>query len=259
MTFEYRDQYGHHLSAEPGLDDTDTPVAVLWVRGLSARVPVRIPADRVEELVAGVRDAARQARGQHRPPCIDGDHCGGEEHCPPAISASEIAARQASGQQPPAVAYGDGKGRVYCLGCASTVGATVPLTVNVVDHWEVCPSCGRHVVDVARQRPAVGVQDATQPTTDGCLRSKLAATKDGAAGALEVLAFDLATASKLIEPTDVRTAIAAHRAEVLQGAEDAVEGLLIEDENPDERSLGFNTALDEVVATLRRLAAGAES
>ncbi|MEU6979647.1 hypothetical protein [Streptomyces sp. NPDC046371] len=69
-------------------------------------------------------------------------------------------ASQANGQQPPAVAYGDGKGRAYCLGCASTAGATVPLTVNVVDHWEECPSCGRHVVDVARQQPAAGVRDA---------------------------------------------------------------------------------------------------
>ncbi|MER6350593.1 hypothetical protein ABT186_01755 [Streptomyces sp. NPDC001634] len=53
-------------------------------------------------------------------------------------------------QQPAAVAYGDGKGRTYCLRCAHAVGADVPLTANDVDHWELCPSCGRHVVDVAR-------------------------------------------------------------------------------------------------------------
>lgn len=50
----------------------------------------------------------------------------------------------------PPTAYSDGKGRTYCLRCAPTVGADVPLTINDVDHWELCPSCGRHVVDVAR-------------------------------------------------------------------------------------------------------------
>lgn len=53
-------------------------------------------------------------------------------------------------QTAPAAAYGDGKGRVYCLGCASAVAANVPLTAADVDHWELCPSCGRHVIDVAR-------------------------------------------------------------------------------------------------------------
>jgi hypothetical protein len=49
--------------------------------------------------------------------------------------------------------------------------------------------------------------------------------------------------------------VPADRAAVLRDAEDAVEGLFIEDENPDERSLGFNAALDEVITELRRLAA----
>lgn len=62
-------------------------------------------------------------------------------------------------QTAPAAAYGDGKGRVYCLGCASAVAASVPLTADDVDHWELCPTCGRHVVEVARataetQQPA---------------------------------------------------------------------------------------------------------
>ncbi|MET9012293.1 hypothetical protein ABZX74_15445 [Streptomyces olivaceoviridis] len=60
--------------------------------------------------------------------------------------------------QPAATAYGDGKGRVFCLRCAHTVGADVPLSADDVDHWELCPSCGRHVIDVARAEP--------QPTAD---------------------------------------------------------------------------------------------
>lgn len=63
-------------------------------------------------------------------------------------------ADRATVQQPkkarPPTAYSDGKGRTYCLPCAPTVGADVPLTINDVDHWDLCPSCGRHVVDVAR-------------------------------------------------------------------------------------------------------------
>lgn len=64
MTFEYHDQYGHTLTADHGLDDDNNPMAVLWSRGkYGARVPVRIPAGRVEEVVTGIRDAARQATG----------------------------------------------------------------------------------------------------------------------------------------------------------------------------------------------------
>ncbi|HEX6518305.1 MAG TPA: hypothetical protein VF049_22280 [Nocardioidaceae bacterium] len=65
MTFEYRDAYGRVLTADHGLDDNDNPMAVLWSRGeFGASVPVRIPADRVEEVVAGIRDAARTAARQ---------------------------------------------------------------------------------------------------------------------------------------------------------------------------------------------------
>lgn len=43
----------------------------------------------------------QRATGQHRPPCIDGDHCGEAAHCPPpADPGIRDAARQASGQQP---------------------------------------------------------------------------------------------------------------------------------------------------------------
>ncbi|MFD8899852.1 hypothetical protein [Streptomyces ardesiacus] len=54
-----------------------------------------------------------------------------------------------TGAQPPATAYSDGKGRTYCIRCAPAVSADVPLTANDVEPHELCPSCGRHVVDVA--------------------------------------------------------------------------------------------------------------
>ncbi|MER6098389.1 hypothetical protein ABT154_21525 [Streptomyces sp. NPDC001728] len=74
------------------------------------------------------------------------------------------AARTAAARQTkPAVAYSDGKGRAYCVRCARTVeAANAPLTVDHVDHWELCPSCGRHVVDVARQTTG---QDDTEPSS----------------------------------------------------------------------------------------------
>ncbi|MFC9736211.1 hypothetical protein ACFWG5_34330 [Streptomyces hydrogenans] len=40
----------------------------------------------------------------------------------------------------------------------------------------------------------------------------------------------------------------------LVDAIDALEGLFIEDENPDERSLGFNAGLDEAITELRKMA-----
>lgn len=54
---------------------------------------------------------------------------------------------------------------------------------------------------------------------------------------------------------DAVLAVPVGRGAVLSDVEDAVEGLFIEDENPDERSLGFNAALDEVITELRRMAA----
>lgn len=128
MTFEYRDPDYDLLRVEPAPHHSDGPRIILhaeFTHDLGTDMAeVAVPLDRVEEVIAGIRDAARTA----------------------------------SGQQPePTMAYGDGKGRVYCQRCAPTVeAASVPLTVNHVDHWELCPSCGRHVVDVAREAPAVG-------------------------------------------------------------------------------------------------------
>jgi hypothetical protein len=71
------------------------------------------------------------------------------EHTP-AVDAPAVGGAQQPTEDRPPVAYSDGKGRVFCVACPRPDGTDVPLTVEDVDHWELCPSCGRHVVDVAR-------------------------------------------------------------------------------------------------------------
>ncbi|MFF9910644.1 hypothetical protein [Streptomyces sp. NPDC013457] len=129
MTFEYRDHDGDFV-------EVSVPVDLPFIAIRTGDRGCYIDPDRVEEVVAGIRDAARQA----------------------------------ARQKLPTMAYGDGKGRVYCQSCAPTVGADVPLTVDQVDHWELCPSCGRPVVDVARQaagQPAAAVPTLATPC-DNC-------------------------------------------------------------------------------------------
>ncbi|MGW1135808.1 hypothetical protein [Streptomyces griseoluteus] len=84
-----------------------------------------------------------------KPPPMDPKHILGID-AEPAPAVPQPAA---------ATAYGDGKGRAYCLNCAPTVGTDVPLTIEDVDEWDLCPSCGRHVIDVARA--------VAQPAADG--------------------------------------------------------------------------------------------
>jgi hypothetical protein len=50
---------------------------------------------------------------------------------------------------PPTVGY-SGKGRVWCLRCPHPADEDVPVTGREVSDWEICASCGRHVLDVAR-------------------------------------------------------------------------------------------------------------
>lgn len=61
MTYHYRDTDAHEIETVPETGWDGQPVVTLWARGEYATVPVRIPVDRVEELVAGLRDTARQA------------------------------------------------------------------------------------------------------------------------------------------------------------------------------------------------------
>jgi hypothetical protein len=61
VTYAYTDPDGRHLDIHPDTNLDGQQVVTLWARGVCARVPVRIPLDRVEELIAGLRDNARQA------------------------------------------------------------------------------------------------------------------------------------------------------------------------------------------------------
>lgn len=60
MTYHFRDTDGHEIETQAETDLDGQPVVTIWARGEYATVPVRIPVDRIEELVAGLRDTARQ-------------------------------------------------------------------------------------------------------------------------------------------------------------------------------------------------------
>ncbi|MEU2510197.1 hypothetical protein ABZ621_36665 [Streptomyces sp. NPDC007863] len=63
MTFEYRDPYNSLLRVEAGTLLTGTPMVCLTSTGPGEAV-VEVPVDHVEEVVAGIRDAARQTGQQ---------------------------------------------------------------------------------------------------------------------------------------------------------------------------------------------------
>jgi hypothetical protein len=131
MTFQYRDDMGRLLAISPDRDFTDQPVVALWSHGeYGVSVPVRIPLDRVEELVAGIRDTARQATGQ---PAADKDTC---------IKYADLTA---------SIGY-----PVRCPHCGPNTAAVPPT------HWT--KHVQRHHPDA--EAPAVGGQDATQPATE---------------------------------------------------------------------------------------------
>lgn len=120
MTFEYRDDAScDKLVAQPDTDDNRKPVVFISTTGFNNGVYV--PVDRVEEVVAGIRDAARTASGQQPEttvcahcglevenrgePSMDGNHHvlwvhvpGGYSVCFPQQSASSPRATPAVGQ-----------------------------------------------------------------------------------------------------------------------------------------------------------------
>lgn len=114
--------------------------------------------------------------GEARTPFIPAAHYRGRDgtvycvHATPVGPDSCSECRDLADEEQPAAvarsgqptAYSDGKGHTYCLPCAPQVGADVPLNPDDVDHWELCPSCGRHVVDVARSGQPETNGDATE-------------------------------------------------------------------------------------------------
>jgi hypothetical protein len=61
VTFHYTDPDGHRIDTQPDTNLDGQHVVTIWTRGTYACIPVRIPLDRIEELIAGIRDTARQA------------------------------------------------------------------------------------------------------------------------------------------------------------------------------------------------------
>ncbi|MFF1604193.1 hypothetical protein ACFVYV_43410 [Streptomyces mirabilis] len=61
MTFRYTDPDGDHIETTPDTNLDGEPVVTIRSRGEFATVPIRISLDRLEELIAGIRDDARQA------------------------------------------------------------------------------------------------------------------------------------------------------------------------------------------------------
>jgi hypothetical protein len=129
--------------------DLDTALRLAKEAAPHVTVKGRTAAEVLTRLIATGRITHSGGNAEDCPVChgTNPDYpfiCPGPAAVPPAVGA-----RQPKETQPP-TAYSDGKGRTYCLPCATRVSADVPLTIDEVDHWELCPSCGRHVVDVAR-------------------------------------------------------------------------------------------------------------
>lgn len=70
MTFRYTEPNGNGLTVSPGIVDTNTGQPLLCIDALTLTVQRRydgttatiyIPLDKVEEVIAGIRDTARQA------------------------------------------------------------------------------------------------------------------------------------------------------------------------------------------------------
>jgi len=74
MTYRYTDPDGHEIETAPETHWGGEPVVTIRARGNGATIPVRIPLDRLEEFIAGARDAGRQAarQEQHAPATTTG-------------------------------------------------------------------------------------------------------------------------------------------------------------------------------------------
>jgi len=72
MTFRFRDPDGNTITIHP-TDHPDGPSVTIRVRtwatngAVVSTATVRVPADRLEELIAGLRDTVRQAATEEQP------------------------------------------------------------------------------------------------------------------------------------------------------------------------------------------------
>jgi hypothetical protein len=66
VTFHYTDPDGHQIGADPGRVAETAAVSLTTWNAHGDTIRVDIPLDRIEELVAGLRDTARQAAGSQQ-------------------------------------------------------------------------------------------------------------------------------------------------------------------------------------------------
>lgn len=190
MTFEYRDEHRQTLRInrlEPDYPGQRVAPAI-WIEtmdGAFGGTAVKVPLDHVEEVVAGIRDAARQAAGQ--PVCAcghpQGRHNTACANCP-------------------------------CVGFAQTWPRQAAERLATTARVGRCPVMlqggGRCEKNADHRPPGSDDPHTPEPAVEQ------PAEAQPAAKALEALASDLSAARKLLLPADVRAAIAAHRAEILR-------------------------------------------
>ncbi|MFE5628449.1 hypothetical protein [Streptomyces sp. NPDC056543] len=157
MTFEYRDSVGDALTAKPTIG-TLTPGILLHIEPSNC---VHVPLDRVEEVVAGIRDAARQAAGQ-----------------PAALQCNWAHSRV--GHEPHNWEPQPGMQPVHCPGYSEPAAEHVHKLGNadedggILDDWDNCrdPECpGPTAAEMARARQAAGQTPTTEcalPAFMGC-------------------------------------------------------------------------------------------
>lgn len=136
MTFEYRDADGDKLTVQPA-------VGAPYLHFRTSPSGCAVPVDRAEEVVAGVRDAARQASGQQ--PEAETTL---RDRLRRAVCEASGFAWDSEMLEPDE--YGDH---------ADAVLAVLAEHEAASRRYELLPQ-GKDFT------PAVGVQDATQPTTD---------------------------------------------------------------------------------------------
>ena len=210
----------------------------------------------VRQWMDSVRGAAAQSSSPHRPPCVDGDHCGEAAHCPPIVSATEDAARQAAAQ--PAAA------EVTFPACGShslpiSTGEVVRC-VLVTGHAGQCQSATEHPYvswpnpsNVAWHR-AARLAAPTNHTTEQRARARLAALigyEPGEHDAKFEQHLDAYRAAILNSAATEPPLTAAERKFLAWALGCAAAVMLSED--------GFTDEDEAALASLRRLAAGAES
>lgn len=145
-------------AVEIAMEDTLLPAArEEALAGIAAVLPA--PADRAAVLTEAADEAERVAESLRAHHEFERSTGALDVMSELRRLAGEAAPDNTETPQPnPVLAYG-GKGRVWCVKCPRPTGEDVPFAAGAVDPWELCPSCGRHVVDVAEAEGAAPPRD----------------------------------------------------------------------------------------------------